>query len=184
MGRIQVLKEAYGTVFDLLNDRRSHPDSEQRPVSIRMNEASRENRGLIVVLLVMTAATGIVDAVSYLGLGHVFTADMSGHVVLMGFRLGGASGMSLSIMNFGIGVPRFLIGVITVSFAHSSPSLPDHFHQRALFSPAVELSIEDLLPWAEIELPFRDGDHDFPAHHLPFQMGVGVVLARPVMTIL
>jgi uncharacterized membrane protein YoaK (UPF0700 family) len=61
-----------------------------------MNEASRENTGLIVVLLVMTATTGIVDAVSYLGLGHVFTANMTGNVVLMGFRLGGASGISLS----------------------------------------------------------------------------------------
>src|SRR5580693_3723878 len=61
-----------------------------------MNEASRENTGLIVVLLVMTAATGIVDAVSYLGLGHVFTANMTGNIVLMGFRLGGASGISLS----------------------------------------------------------------------------------------
>jgi uncharacterized membrane protein YoaK (UPF0700 family) len=61
-----------------------------------MNEASRENTGLIVVLLVMTAGTGIVDAVSYLGLGHVFTANMTGNIVLMGFRLGGAAGISLS----------------------------------------------------------------------------------------
>jgi uncharacterized membrane protein YoaK (UPF0700 family) len=61
-----------------------------------MNEASRENTGLIVVLLVMTAVTGIVDAVSYIGLGHVFTANMTGNIVLMGFRLGGASGISLS----------------------------------------------------------------------------------------
>jgi uncharacterized membrane protein YoaK (UPF0700 family) len=61
-----------------------------------MNEAPRENTGLIVVLLVMTAVTGIIDAVSYLGLGHVFTANMTGNIVLMGFRLGGASGISLS----------------------------------------------------------------------------------------
>jgi uncharacterized membrane protein YoaK (UPF0700 family) len=61
-----------------------------------MNEAPRENTGLIVVLLVMTAVTGIVDAVSYLGLGRVFTANMTGNIVLMGFRLGGASGISLS----------------------------------------------------------------------------------------
>ncbi len=61
-----------------------------------MNEASRENTGLIGILLVMTAVTGIVDAVSYLGLGHVFTANMTGNVVMMGFRLGGASGISLS----------------------------------------------------------------------------------------
>ena len=61
-----------------------------------MNQPSRENPGLIVVLLVMTAVSGIVDAVSYLGLGHVFIANMTGNVVLMGFRLGGASGISLS----------------------------------------------------------------------------------------
>src|ERR1700758_425488 len=61
-----------------------------------MNEAPRENTGVIVVLLVMTVATGIVDAVSYLGLGHVFTANMTGNIVLMGFRLGGAPGISLS----------------------------------------------------------------------------------------
>jgi uncharacterized membrane protein YoaK (UPF0700 family) len=61
-----------------------------------MNEASREDTGLIVVLLAMTAVTGIVDAVSFLGLGHVFTANMTGNVVLLGFRLGGASGISLS----------------------------------------------------------------------------------------
>jgi uncharacterized membrane protein YoaK (UPF0700 family) len=34
--------------------------------------------------------------VSYLGLGHIFTANMTGNVVLMGFGLGGASGISLS----------------------------------------------------------------------------------------
>jgi uncharacterized membrane protein YoaK (UPF0700 family) len=61
-----------------------------------MNEAPRENTGLIVVLLAMTAATGIVDAVSYLGLGHIFAANMTGNIVMMGFRLGGASGISLT----------------------------------------------------------------------------------------
>lgn len=38
--------------------------------------------------------TGIVDAVSYLGLGHVFTANMTGNVVLLGFAVAGASGLS------------------------------------------------------------------------------------------
>ena len=61
-----------------------------------MNEASRENTGLIVVLLVMTAVAGIVDAVSYLRLGHIFTANMTGNIVFMGFALAGVSGISLS----------------------------------------------------------------------------------------
>jgi uncharacterized membrane protein YoaK (UPF0700 family) len=75
-----------------------------------MNETSRENTGLIVVLLVMTAVTGIVDAVSYLGLGHVFTANMTGNIVLMGFRLGGASGISLS--RSAIALFCFMLGAI------------------------------------------------------------------------
>jgi hypothetical protein len=34
-------------------------------------------------LLVLTAATGLIDAVSYLALGHVFTANMTGNVVFL-----------------------------------------------------------------------------------------------------
>jgi uncharacterized membrane protein YoaK (UPF0700 family) len=75
-----------------------------------MNEAPRENTGTIVALLGMTAATGIVDAVSYLGLGHVFTANMTGNIVLMGFRLGGASGISLS--RSAIALFCFMLGAV------------------------------------------------------------------------
>jgi uncharacterized membrane protein YoaK (UPF0700 family) len=52
-------------------------------------------RRTIVGLLVLTAATGIIDAASVLGLGHVFTANMTGNVVFLGFALGGASGFSI-----------------------------------------------------------------------------------------
>ena len=46
------------------------------------------------ILLVMTCVTGIVDAVSYLALGHVFTANMTGNVVLLGFAVAGVKGLS------------------------------------------------------------------------------------------
>jgi uncharacterized membrane protein YoaK (UPF0700 family) len=46
------------------------------------------------LLLVLTAAAGLVDAVSYLALGHVFVANMTGNVVFLGFSIGGASGLS------------------------------------------------------------------------------------------
>ena len=52
------------------------------------------DRQLLSVLLALTFVTGIVDAVSYLGLGHVFTANMTGNVVLLGFAVAGASGLS------------------------------------------------------------------------------------------
>src|SRR6059058_4758759 len=44
-------------------------------------------------LLVLTFSTGIVDAVSYLGLGRVFTANMTGNVVLLGFGIAGRGGL-------------------------------------------------------------------------------------------
>src|SRR5271168_3495869 len=75
-----------------------------------MNEAPRETTTTIAALLLMTAATGIVDAVSYLGLGHVFTANMTGNVVLMGFRLGGAPGISLS--RSAIALFCFMLGAV------------------------------------------------------------------------
>jgi len=47
-------------------------------------------------LLVLTFTTGIVDGVSYLGLGHVFTANMTGNVVLLGFGIAGAAGLPIA----------------------------------------------------------------------------------------
>jgi uncharacterized membrane protein YoaK (UPF0700 family) len=48
------------------------------------------------ILLSMTAVTGMVDAVSFLALGHVFTANMTGNIVFLGFAIGGAAGLSVS----------------------------------------------------------------------------------------
>jgi uncharacterized membrane protein YoaK (UPF0700 family) len=44
---------------------------------------------LTVLLLTLTFITGLVDAVSYLHLGKVFTANMTGNVVLLGFGIAG-----------------------------------------------------------------------------------------------
>jgi len=50
---------------------------------------------LVVALFGLTFVTGIIDAVSFLGLGHVFTANMTGNVVLLGFALGGSADLSV-----------------------------------------------------------------------------------------
>ena len=44
-------------------------------------------------LLVLTFTTGLVDAVSYLGIGHVFTANMTGNIVFLGFGIAGSGGL-------------------------------------------------------------------------------------------
>ncbi|WP_329041816.1 DUF1275 domain-containing protein [Streptomyces sp. NBC_00178] len=47
------------------------------------------------LLLALTVLTGLVDAFSYLLLGHVFVANMTGNVVFMGFALAGTPGFSV-----------------------------------------------------------------------------------------
>ncbi|MFF5156573.1 YoaK family protein [Streptomyces sp. NPDC000348] len=46
------------------------------------------------LMLVLTVVTGLIDAVSYLALGRVFVANMTGNVVFLGFALAGAPGLS------------------------------------------------------------------------------------------
>ncbi len=60
------------------------------------------------LMVAMTLVTGLVDAFSYLVLGHVFVANMTGNVVLLGFALVGAPGFSITaslvaIGSFGLG---------------------------------------------------------------------------------
>jgi uncharacterized membrane protein YoaK (UPF0700 family) len=47
------------------------------------------------LLIAMTLVTGLVDALSYLVLGHVFVANMTGNVVFLAFALAGAPGFSI-----------------------------------------------------------------------------------------
>src|SRR5260370_24038966 len=61
-------------------------------------------------LLGMTAVTGLVDAVSFLSLGHVFTANMTGNIVLLAFATAHVSG--LSIARSSTALLAFLMGAI------------------------------------------------------------------------
>ncbi len=61
-----------------------------------MSEPDRPPQPLVVSLAALTVVSGFLDAVSYLGLGHVFTANMTGNVVLIGFAAAGAPGFSVA----------------------------------------------------------------------------------------
>ena len=71
-------------------------------------DASTPDRILPALLLALTATTGFVDAVSYLALGHVFTANMTGNVVFLGFAV--AKVPELSIARSGAALGAFVIG--------------------------------------------------------------------------
>jgi uncharacterized membrane protein YoaK (UPF0700 family) len=64
-------------------------------LSVVAGRISRKNAVVLpIVYLILTALTGIIDAVSYLSLGHVFTANMTGNAVFLAFALAGAKGLS------------------------------------------------------------------------------------------
>ena len=50
--------------------------------------------------------------------------------------------------------------------------LSDDLYEHALRPPPVKFSVEDLLPWPEVQTPFRDGDDHFAPHDLALVMGV------------
>src|SRR5579871_5979600 len=60
------------------------------------------------LLIGMTLVTGLVDAFSYLVLGHVFVANMTGNVVFLGFALAGAPGFSITASL--VAMAGFLVG--------------------------------------------------------------------------
>lgn len=74
--------------------------------------AAREERGLrlVAVLLGLTVVSGLIDAVSYLGLEHVFTANMTGNVVVLGFAAAGAPGFSVPHTLTSLG--SFVVGAV------------------------------------------------------------------------
>src|ERR1700745_4026514 len=61
-------------------------------------------------LLGMTMVTGLVDAVSFLSLGRVFTANMTGNILILAFATARVSG--LSIARSSTALLSFLVGAI------------------------------------------------------------------------
>jgi uncharacterized membrane protein YoaK (UPF0700 family) len=72
---------------------------------------------LPALLLLLTFGTGVIDAISILGLGRVFVANMTGNVVFIGFALAGAPGYSL--WGSLVALVAFLVGAWVGGFAIS-----------------------------------------------------------------
>ena len=101
------------------------------------NEASSP---LVVALFGLTFVTGVIDAVSFLGLGHVFTANMTGNVVLLGFALGGTGDLSVgrslaALVAFGSG------SVAGGRLTNGRPRTPARHLLIAMYGEAVLLSL-------------------------------------------
>lgn len=88
---------------------------------------------LPLLLTAMTVVTGLVDAFSYLVLGHVFVANMTGNIVFLGFAFAGASGFSILASLVALGA--FALGALVGGALGSRLGL----HRGRLLSIAATL---------------------------------------------
>jgi uncharacterized membrane protein YoaK (UPF0700 family) len=105
--------------------------------SLAQRAAGTVRHPLSRTLLALTFTTGLVDAASYLGIGHVFTANMTGNIVFLGFGIAGSGGLPVvaPLVSFW----AFLAG------AGSGGVLASRVAQRHAVHMAWALSIEALL---------------------------------------
>jgi uncharacterized membrane protein YoaK (UPF0700 family) len=87
------------------------------------------------LLLVLTMVTGLVDAVSYLKLGHVFVANMTGNVVFLGFAV--ADAKDFSIPASVVAIAAFLAGAL----AGGRLGLSTGHHRGRLLATATYIKI-------------------------------------------
>ncbi|MGW3043205.1 YoaK family protein [Kitasatospora sp. NPDC001159] len=72
------------------------PAADSHTTSPPLGPQIHDRHPLALALFGLTLVSGLIDAVSYLGLGHVFTANMTGNVVVIAFALAGAPGFSVT----------------------------------------------------------------------------------------
>ena len=111
------------------------------------------SRPTVTALLTLTAVTGLVDAVSYLRLGRVFVANMTGNVVFLGFSVDSHSGLS-AIASI-VAVAGFILGALVGGrAAHALASArPARWLATALTAEAAVLGLVAVLT-ATSALPF------------------------------
>jgi len=108
----------------------------------------------VVALLLLTFATGLVDAISVLVLGHVFVANMTGNVIFLGFWFVPHSGVDLTaaVVSF----ISFVIGtVIGGRFARHLGHDVRLWLTAALGTEVVALMVLAVLAGAGV-LPYHD----------------------------
>jgi uncharacterized membrane protein YoaK (UPF0700 family) len=91
------------------------------------------------MLLVLTLAAASVDAISYLGLGHVFTAMMTGNTVLLGLAL--AQGEVLAALRSILALIGFVIGVFAGAIVVERESEPAEWPAAVTAALAFETLI-------------------------------------------
>jgi uncharacterized membrane protein YoaK (UPF0700 family) len=84
-------------------------------------------------IFLLTWTAGCSDAISYLGLGHVFTANMTGNTVLLGLDI--EQGEALAVLRSAVALGGFCLG------AYGGTFLLEGNQERATWTPRVTTAI-------------------------------------------
>jgi uncharacterized membrane protein YoaK (UPF0700 family) len=122
------------------------------------------------LLVLLTVVTGLVDAFSYLALGHVFVANMTGNVVFLAFALSGAPGFVawaslLAIAAFAIGA----LGGGKISHV-----LAAHRGRITLIAVAIQFALVGAAFVVALLLPAPYGDGAIVALVILLGLGMGL----------
>jgi uncharacterized membrane protein YoaK (UPF0700 family) len=130
-------------------------------------------RSLHVGLLGLTFVTGLVDAVTYLSFGHVFAANMTGNVIVLGFALAGAGDISVtaSLASF---TSFMLGGIISARLARALERTRHRWILSMLVIETVLLSVAAALSVS----PLRSGGSHLIVGLLAVAMGMRTVSVR------
>jgi uncharacterized membrane protein YoaK (UPF0700 family) len=143
---------------------RAHPSA--APASVL--RAGTQYGPLVPLLLVMTFVTGLVDAFSYLVLGHVFVANMTGNVVFLGFAVAGAP--DFSIADSLVALVAFSVGAL----AGGRLAAQLKHHRGRHLSTAT--SIQAVLLAAAAGLVLVGGSPMPPAYQVPLIVALGIAM--------
>jgi len=109
---------------------------------------------LPTLLLAFTMLTGLVDAISYLTLGHVFVANMTGNVVFLGFAIAGATDLSIPASLVAIGA--FLGGALAGGRLASRAG--DHRGRLLAIATYIEIALVGAALAVSLAAPRADDD--------------------------
>jgi uncharacterized membrane protein YoaK (UPF0700 family) len=128
------------------------------------------------ILIMLTIVTGVVDAVSYLRLGHVFVANMTGNVVFLGFGLAGATDVNVFASLAAIGA--FVVG----AFAGGRLGVTYGSHRGRLmaFAVAIKVVFAGAAVTVAAALALDDGTRYALIGLLAFAMGLQNAVARRI----
>ncbi len=125
---------------------------------------------LAPMMIALTVVTGVVDATSYLKLGHVFVANMTGNIVFLGFAIAGARGLSVAASLAALG--SFLLGALAGGWLGArSPEHRGRTLRAATATQAVLVAIALL-----VALPASEPLHSGTRYALlvPLALGMGI----------